>query len=226
MRNTMIEINGEQVPAILAVPASGHGPAVIVIQEWWGLVPHIQEVVQRFADEGFVALAVDHYRGVETTEPDEAQKMMLGLSIGQVASDLAAAADWLLGRPEVFGTCVRTVGFCMGGGLALLAPTVSDAICCTAAFYPAMPWPDFAPDWRRYEGKTAIVHKAVSDEAGSGPAIAAYADAIRSDGGSIEVFDYPESAHAFFNDARPEVYQPENAAAAWERTLAFFRTGC
>ena len=69
MRNTTIDIRGEQVPGIIALPASGSGPAVIVVQEWWGLVPHIQNLVGRLADEGFVALAVDHYRGEETTEP-------------------------------------------------------------------------------------------------------------------------------------------------------------
>ena len=120
MRNTTISIAGEDVPGYLAMPQSGSGPAVIVIQEWWGLVPHIVDVVDRLAREGFVALAIDHYRGVETTEPDEARKLMLGLDIEQVAADLSAAARNLIARPEVEGESVRVVGFCMGGGLALL----------------------------------------------------------------------------------------------------------
>ena len=223
MRNTTVSINGEDVPGIIALPPSGSGPAVIVIQEWWGLVPHIQHVVQRLAEEGFVALAVDHYRGSETTEPDEAQKLMLGLDIAQVADDLAAAADDLVARDEVEGDRVSVIGFCMGGGLALLAPTVSDRICCATAFYPAMPWPQYAPDWARYADKAALVHKALSDEPGTGAAIAQYADAIISAGGSVELCDYPDSVHAFFNDARPEVYQEANARLAWDRTLAFLR---
>lgn len=223
MRNTTIDINGEQVPGVIAIPDSGSGPAVIVIQEWWGLVPHIVDVTRRLADAGFVALAVDHYRGEETTEPDEASKLMLGLNIAQVGSDLAAAADDLLRRPEVTGDRVRTVGFCMGGGLALLAPTVSDAICCTSAFYPAIPWPQYAPDWARYAGKQAQVHKAASDEASNGPRIAEYAEQIRQHGGSVELFEYADSVHAFYNDARPEVYQPHHAALAWQRTLDMFR---
>ena len=72
MRNTTIDIGGESVPGILALPASGSGPAVIVIQEWWGLVPHIQHVVQRFADEGFGALAVDRDGGGGSAGPDGA----------------------------------------------------------------------------------------------------------------------------------------------------------
>jgi carboxymethylenebutenolidase len=225
MRNTTIDIDGESVPGIIAFPPSGSGPAVIVIQEWWGLVPHIQHVVQRFADEGFVALAVDHYRGVETTEPDEAQKLMIGLNIAQVGADLAAAAKDLLAREEVEGDTVCVVGFCMGGGLSLLGPTVSDAICCASAFYPAMPWPDYSPDWSRYSGKSALIHKAESDEAWAGQPIASYAEQIEAHGGSVRILDYPDSVHAFFNDARAEVFQPENAQVAWERTLAYFRSG-
>ncbi len=223
MRNTTISIDGEQVPGVISLPASGTGPGVIVVQEWWGLVPHIVDVTQRLAAEGFVALAVDHYRGQETTEPDEAQKLMLGLNIGQVADDLAGAAYDLLERPEVAGSTIGVVGFCMGGGLALLGPTVSDHIVCASAFYPAFPWPQYAPDWTRYAGKAAMVHKAESDEPGNGPAIAAYVEAITAAGGEVDVFDYAGSVHAFFNDARPEVFQRDHAELAWQRTLDFLR---
>ena len=224
MRNLTLDIAGESVPGLLALPPEGSGPAVIVIQEWWGLVPHIQHVVQRLADEGFVALAVDHYRGVETTEPDEAQKLMMGLNIGQAADDLAAAAAWLVEQDFVEGDTVGAVGFCMGGGLALLAPTVSRDICCTVAFYPAMPCPDFSPDWGQYTGKAAMVHKASSDEFWARPVIASYAQAITEAGGQVAVLDdYVDSVHGFFNDDRPEVFQSANAALAWDRSIAFLR---
>jgi len=223
MSGTMIEV-GTGAHGYLAVPEAGSGPGVIVIQEWWGMVPHIRDVVLRLAAEGFVALAVDHYRGAMTTEPDEAQKLMMGLRIADVAADLAAAADCLVDRSEVSEPGIRVTGFCMGGGLALLAPTVSDRIVKAAAFYPAMPWPDYAPDWSRYAGRAAIVHKAESDESWAGPAIAEYASAIAGHGGSIEVFEYQGSEHAFFNDDRPEVYHPTHARLAWQRTLEFFRS--
>lgn len=223
MRNTTVTIGGEDVPGVIAIPVSGTGPGVLVVQEWWGLVPHIVDVTQRLADAGFVALAVDHYRGAETTEPDEAQKLMLGLDIAQVAEDLAAAATDLAGRPEVAGGGIGVVGFCMGGGLALLAPTVADEITTAVAFYPAMPWPQYAPDWGRYAGKAAMVHKAESDEPGNGPVIAEYAAAIRAAGGEADLFEYPGSVHAFYNDARPEVFQPDNAALAWGRTIDVLR---
>jgi len=214
------------IPGILARPLAGHGPGVVIVQEWWGLVPHIHDLVQRFADAGFVALAADHYRGVTTTEPDEAQKMMMAVRLPQVSADLDAAAAWLGARSDVDGEQVSVVGFCMGGGLALLAPTVASNICCSVAFYPAMPWEDYAPDWTRYAGKKALINKAEGDESWAGAAITAYAQAIGNAGGIVELAEYPESVHAFFNDSRPEVYQQGNAEAAWSRTLDFLRGCC
>lgn len=217
-----MEVHGAPVDGYLAVPQFGSGPGVLVIQEWWGLVPHIRSVVERLADAGFVAMAVDHYRGVETTEPDEAQKLMLGMKIAAVADDIAAGAQYLLSRDDVTGTSVGSIGFCMGGGLSLLAPTVS-AVSSAVAFYPAMPWPDYDPDWTGYAGKAALIHKAESDEPHAGPKIAEYAEAIRRAGGEVSIFDYPGSQHAFFNDDRPEVYHPEHAEAAWQRSVEFLR---
>lgn len=214
---------GEPIPGLLALPASGSGPGVIVIQEWWGIVAHLESVLERLAEEGFVALAIDHYRGVATTEPDEASKLMMGLHISDVASDFAAAGTWLQERPEVSSTGIGVIGFCMGGGLALLAPTVSDEISAAVAFYPVMPWPDYDPDWARYAGRAALIHKAESDERDNGKVIAEYVSAMSSSGGNATVVDYPKSVHAFFNDDRPEAYQPENAAIAWSGTLSFLR---
>ena len=215
-----MDVQGAPVEGYLAVPESGSGPGVLVIQEWWGLVPHIRSVVERLAETGFVAMAVDHYRGVETTEPDEAQKLMMGMNIAAVAADIAAGADYLLARDDVTSASVGSIGFCMGGGLSLLAPTVG-AISSAVAFYPAMPWPDYHPDWSQYAGKAALIHKAESDEAHAGPRIAEYADAIRRAGGEVSILDYPGSQHAFFNDDRPEVFDAEHAAAAWQRSIDF-----
>lgn len=221
-----IVIAETQAPGVLAVPTSGSGPGVIVIQEWWGLVPHIEDVTQRVAEAGFVALAIDFYRGVETTEPDEAEKLMMGLQVADAAADISAAAEYLVQRPEVTGTVLGTIGFCMGGGLSLLAPTVSDRVGAAVAFYPAMPWPDFSPQWQRYAGKAAEIHTAESDEGWAGPRIAEYADAIAAAGGHVTIHDYPGSVHAFFNDERPEVFQERNARLAWDRSIAFLRDHC
>ena len=101
----MVEIpaSGMALDAYLALPGTHRAPGVIVIQEWWGLVPHIRTVCDRLAEEGFVALAPDLYRGAATTEPDEAHKLMMGLKVAQSASDLAAAAVEVAGVQVSYG---------------------------------------------------------------------------------------------------------------------------
>lgn len=214
--------SGGSFEGLMAVPESGRGPGVVVIQEWWGLVPHIESVVDRFAAEGFVALAPDHYRGQRATEPDEAGKLMMGLQVSAAASDIAAAADHLVRSGLTPGDKVGVVGFCMGGGLALLAPTVSPHIDCASAFYPAMPWPDFHPVWANYDGREAIIHQADSDVPSTGEEIARYVEEINSHGGRATVLDYPGSHHAFFNSDRPEVFDEAMAQRAWDRTMTLF----
>jgi carboxymethylenebutenolidase len=212
------------IPGVLAVPASGSGIGVLVIQEWWGLVPHIASVVDRLAAAGFVALAPDLYRGVNTTEPDEAGKLMMGLQVAEAGGDIAAAADYLVRRPELTSAQLGIVGFCMGGGLALLGPTVTPHIFAASAFYPAMPWPEYSPAWANYADRTALVHQAESDLPSTGDSIASYAKDIRAHGGDAIVETYLGTQHAFFNDDRPEVYNADAAALAWDRTLELFRT--
>ncbi len=91
----MIEFpsNGSTTPGYLALPEGGTGPGVVVIQEWWGLVDHIKDVCDRFAAEGFVALAPDLYHGATTTEPDEAGKAMMAMKMDQAARDMSGRVD-------------------------------------------------------------------------------------------------------------------------------------
>jgi carboxymethylenebutenolidase len=205
----------------LAVPAAGRGPGVVLIQEWWGIVPHIRSVADRLADAGFVALAPDFFRGAQTTEPDEAGKLMMGLQVAQAGADIAAAADHLVRSGLMTGPHAGCVGFCMGGGLALLAPTVTPDIDCAVAFYPAMPWPDYHPAWSEYSGKEALVHQCEADLPTTGEQISRYAEEIAAHDGVAIVETYAGTQHAFFNDDRPEVHDPRASALAWERTLAF-----
>jgi len=112
--------NGTDTPGYLARPETS-GPGVIVIQEWWGLVPHIESIADRFAEAGFVALAPDLYHGRSTKSPDEAGKMMMAMRIDAAERDLAGAIDYLSAQREVRPKKIGTVGFCMGGALSLLA---------------------------------------------------------------------------------------------------------
>jgi carboxymethylenebutenolidase len=213
--------NGGTSEGYLAVPSAPNGGAVIVIQEWWGVVGHIRDVADRFADQGYLALAPDLYHGVRTTEPDEAGKLMMGLAMDQAAKDMAGAAAYLAG--QVSGGKVATVGFCMGGSLALWSATLADDVVVTAGFYPPLPWERMRPEWTNYAGKAAIIHCAESDGTSAAPGIQQAKQAIEAAGGECAVYDYPGTEHAFFNDERPEVYHADASGQAWQRTLTFFR---
>jgi carboxymethylenebutenolidase len=131
---TEFHSNGSTAGGYLAVPEGGSGPGVIVIQEWWGLVDHIKDVCDRFAAAGLVALAPDLYHGrrVAPGEPDEAGKAMMALKMDQAARDMSGAVDELLRRSS--GAKVGVIGFCMGGGLALvLATQRPDAVAAVVA---------------------------------------------------------------------------------------------
>lgn len=213
--------NGATGQGYLATPASGSGPGVVVIQEWWGLVPHIKDVCDRFAAEGFVALAPDLYDGEVTREPDEAGLLMMAMNIEQAGKDMGGAVDHVRGRST--GDGIGVVGFCMGGGLALvLATQRPDAVRAVVPFYGVIPWEVAQPD---YSKLTAAVqgHYASNDDFASPEFVKALEEELRSLGKDVEFFTYPGTDHAFFNDTRPEVYNAEAAQQAWDRTLAFLR---
>ena len=216
--------NGGTCEGYLALPQSGSGPAVIVIQEWWGLVGHITNVADCFAQAGFVALAPDLYHGAIAKEPDEAMKLLMDLAIDKAALDIAGAAKYLSDRKDVVGKGVGVIGFCMGGSLALWSATLSEEIVATVGFYPGQPWSRMSPIWENYAGKHSIIHCSEHDGTSAAPGIQEAINAIRSAGGSAEAFDYPGTNHAFFNDERPEVYDALASAKAWQRTLAFFNS--
>lgn len=216
--------NGGTSEGYLSLPASGaNGAAVVVIQEWWGLVPHIRELVDRFAEAGFAALAPDLYHGTQTTEPDAAGKLMMGLAMDQAAKDIAGAADYLTALDRVDGQ-VGCVGFCMGGSLALWSATFSEKIVATAGFYPAVPWERMSPQWSNYSGKAALIHCSEEDGTSSAPGIQQAKRSIEESGGKVQVHDYPGTHHAFFNDDRPEVFDGDASRLAWARSLEFFRS--
>ncbi len=150
MAGKMVEFptNGHTTHGYLATPASGKGPGVIVIQEWWGLVPHIKKVADRFAAEGFSALAPDMYHGQTASEPDGAGKLFMALNIGQAEKDLQGATTYLKAHSST--AKVGAVGFCMGGQLALFAATLDATIGACVNFYGIHP--NVKPDYRKLAG--------------------------------------------------------------------------
>lgn len=213
--------NGATGQGYLAVPESGTGIPVVVIQEWWGLVPHIRDVCDRFAAEGFVALAPDLYRGKATTEPDEAGKLMMALNIEQAAQDMSGAIDKVA---EVAGRdAVGVTGFCMGGGLALVAATHRpDKVKAVVPWYGLIPWPEAQPDWSALEA-AVLGHYAENDEFFGPEQVAELQKTFDDLGKDARLHVVPDVEHAFFNDTRPEVHDADAAAACWMETLEFFR---
>jgi carboxymethylenebutenolidase len=215
----LYKANGHTTPAYLARP-SQPGPGIVVIQEYWGLVPHIERVADRFAEAGFVALAPDLYHGEQAKSPDQAGKLMMALRIDDAARDLTGAIDHLAQQPEVTSKKVGTIGFCMGGALSLFAACTNPEVGACAVFYGGHPnvKPDLsslrAPVLGIYAGRDSFVTpQSVNDLDRQLSAL----------GKRHEFHTYPQANHAFFNDERPEVYDAAAAADAWAKTLAFFR---
>jgi carboxymethylenebutenolidase len=208
MAGQMVEFpsNGSTTSAYLATPAAGKGPGVLVIQEWWGLVGHIKKVCDRFAAEGFSALAPDMYHGKTASEPDEAGKLFMALNIGQAEKDLRGGAIYLLAQSST--KTLGAVGFCMGGQLALYAATLNPSVAACVNFYGIHP--NVKPDY----SKDGFVTPQVAKDTDA---------AIKNAGKSSEIHIYPGADHAFFNDERADVYNKAAADDAWRRTLAFFR---
>jgi carboxymethylenebutenolidase len=215
--------NGHTAQGYLALPESGSGPGLVVIQEWWGLVPHIEDVCDRFAAEGFVALAPDLYHGESTTEPDEAGKLMMAMNLDQAGRDMGGAVKYLQGHEATPGGPVGVTGFCMGGGLAMVFATQQgDDIGACVAWYGLIPWPQAQPDWSAMTAPL-LMHIAEKDEYFNAEAADELAAKLRELGKEVEVHVYPGADHAFFNDTRPEVYDADAASTAWDRTLSFLR---
>jgi carboxymethylenebutenolidase len=212
------ESNDGTAGGYLSAPAGGRGPGVLVIQEWWGLVGHIKSVCDRFATEGFTALAPDLYHGQTADEPDAAGKLFMALNVAQAEKDLRGAATYLAAHSST--KKLGAVGFCMGGQLALFAATINPSIGATVDFYGIHP--NVKPDYAKLAGP--VLGLFAEKDSYVTPDVAKEVDrAIKAAGQSSEIHVYPDVNHAFFNDERKDAYDKAAAEDAWRRTLAFFR---
>lgn len=202
--------------------ANGGGAGVIVIQEWWGLVPHIKDVADRFAAAGFTALAPDLYHGESSTEPDGAGKLMMGLNVAQAAKDLSGAVDHLralTGRDKV-----GVVGYCMGGALTLaLACARPDAVAAAAPYYGVIGWPSAQLDWKNLTARV-VGEYAEHDDFASADRVRALETELRGLGKDVTMHVHEGTHHAFFNDTRAEVYDAGASAVSFSRTVELFNT--
>lgn len=206
----------EVVHGVLYTPhGKGPFPALVVIHEWWGLVPWVKEQAARLADQGYVTLAVDLYRGKATDSPEVAHELMRGLPEDRANRDLLAAVEYLKSRKDVKADRIGSIGWCMGGGYSAIAdPNLAADVINYGhlATDPARLRQIHAPILGLFGAKDqgitpADVHKFEQD--------------LKQMGKKIDVVIYPDAGHAFENPNNKAGYRPEDAADAWQRTVEF-----
>ena len=213
---TFTAADGSEVTGAIALPAGNDkAPGLVLVQEWWGLNDHIRSLADRFAAAGFVTLAPDLYHGTIARDPSEAQALMTALDGKRALDDIAAATRHLLAHPRVNGK-IGVTGFCMGGAYAFTAATRIPEISAAAPFY-GIP-PAGRADYTR--AKPIIAHFSATDQWATVAGAEAIKKEIEAAGGQMILHVY-DAEHAFMNDTRPEVFSPENAELAWDRTVTF-----
>jgi len=213
------DANGSTAAGYLAVPASGTGPGVVVLQEWWGVDDHIRSVCDRLAADGFVALAPDLFHGETADEPDEAQQKMMALSMVVAEAEMSGAVDFLAAHEATTGAGIGSIGFCLGGGLAVWAAAINPKIRAVVSFYYVMP--HGKPDFSRIQAPL-LGHFGTADDFIGVAAAEELLGELRGAGVKAEFVFYEGAGHAFFNDTnRLGTYDPDAADRAWRRSTEF-----
>ncbi|MEO7328946.1 MAG: dienelactone hydrolase family protein [Minicystis sp.] len=208
--------DGSQVSGELALPpGADKAPGLVLIQEWWGVNDHIRDLADRFAAEGFVVLAPDLYHGKSTKDATEAGKLMNELDGMRAFADIQAAVQALLANPRVTSK-IGVTGFCMGGAYAFVAATRIPEVVAAVPFY-GVP-PEGRADYAH--AKPILAHFARTDQWATVEKAEAILKQVTEHGGAMTLHVY-DAEHAFMNDTRPEVYNPEAAKLAWQRSVAF-----
>jgi carboxymethylenebutenolidase len=215
--------NGGTASGYFVTPASGSGPGVLVIQEWWGLDPGIKEMADRLGAAGFVALVPDLYHGelAAHDEMDKASHLMQSLPPDRAGRDMSAAVDYLAAHPAVRGSGIGVVGFCMGGMLSfIIAAHRPDAVKAVVPFY-GFPQGAAEPDWTRL---TASIrgHMAEHDDFFPPAAARALETKLRALGKDVTLTVHPGTGHAFMGPHNAlGTFNAERAAAVWPQAIAF-----
>jgi carboxymethylenebutenolidase len=209
----------ETVSGFLAMPEKpGRYPALVVVHEWWGLTDWVKEQAQKLAEQGYIALAVDLYKGQVTTDPEVAHELMRGLPQDRAVSDLKAGFAYLATRKDVDRDHIGSIGWCMGGGYALQLAIHEPHLAACVVNYGALPTDPndiqqiFAP----------VLGSFGANDRGITPAdVQGFEKTMRGMNRRIDVKIYDGAGHGFENSTNTADYRPDAAADAWARTLAF-----
>ncbi len=208
----------ETVHGVLYTPeGKGPHPAIVVIHEWWGLNDWVKEQAQKLAGEGYVALAIDLYRGKATADPGEAHELARGLPDDRALRDLKAAVAYLKTLKGIDETRIASIGWCMGGGWSLALaenePTLRAAV---------INYGHLSSDAATLKPVNAgVLGLFGGKDRGITPSdVAKFAEQMKALGKTVDVTIYPEAGHGFENSNNPN-YRADDAADAWKRTAAF-----
>jgi carboxymethylenebutenolidase len=220
-KTEMIQIpNGaEPLSGFLATPEKpGRYPALVVIHEWWGLTDWVKGETQKLAAQGYVALAVDLYRGKVTSDPEEAHELMRGLPDDRALADLKAAFNYLNTRNDVDRGHIGSIGWCMGGGFSLELAIHEPRLAACVVNYGALP-----TDPAELQQITAPVlgNFGALDRGITPDDVRAFERTMTGLGKRVDVKIYDGAGHAFENSTNATGYRPEAAADAWARSMAF-----
>jgi carboxymethylenebutenolidase len=214
--------SGTETGSGFLVTPEGKGPfpAVIVIQEWWGLDDWIKSQARELAKAGYVALAVDLYRGKVTNKQEEAHQLMSGLPSDRAVRDLKGAYAYLQSRADVRKDRIGSIGWCMGGMYSLKLATEEAGLKAAVAYYGTPPTDPAA----LARIKAPVLGNYGAEDKGPPPEqVKAFEDALKKAGKPVDVKLYPGAGHAFANPNNPwKGYREDAAKDAWARTIAFF----
>jgi carboxymethylenebutenolidase len=216
------QVDGRTISAYLAVPDQGSGPGVLVLHAWWGLTEPFQQVCDRLAEAGFVALALDLYHGKTTTSVEEAQALGAALDrdVERWCGDIAEAVQVLRQHDATYPTDghgkLALAGFSLGGAYALdTSVTLAEEIAAVVTFYDSYPGLDYSSAKAAY-----LCHFAEHDPFEPAESVAQMEQELQAAGRPVTSYTYPGTKHWFFEENRPE-YDAEAARLAWERTIEF-----
>lgn len=208
------------VHGLLYLPqGAGPHPALIVIHEWWGLNDWIKQQASGYAKQGYVALAVDLYRGKVATDPETAHELMRGLPQDQGVRDLVSAVHFLEARKDVKRSAVGAVGWCMGGGFAAQLAIAAPSLKAVAINYGALP----TDRSQLAKVRASILGNFGGKDQGIPPeAVHKFEIVMKSLGKPVDAKIYPEAGHAFENPINTAGYRPDDASDAINRINTFF----
>lgn len=209
----------ETIQGVLYAPeGKGPFPALVVIHEWWGLNDWVKEQGAKLADEGYVALAVDLYRGKVATTADEAHEIMRGVPEDRAARDLHAAVEFLKSQSNVKKERIGSIGWCMGGGYSLNVALQEPTLAATVINYGHL-----AADAASLKKINAAVLGIFGGQDRGIPVddVKKFEQALKQQGNKVEIVIYPDAGHGFENPNNKPAYRAEDAADAWKHTTTF-----